>query len=134
MEKLLPAGVTKVDGDIAERLVQAPIDADTFCVVVTRGHKHDEQALASVVGRGARYVGMIGSRRKVKLIFDDLRAQGVAESHLADVKAPIGLPIGAISVEEIGISIAAQLVQVRREQRAEIITRSATPAAAVGLE
>jgi xanthine dehydrogenase accessory factor len=121
MDKLLPPGVTKVAGDIAENLAAAPIDEDTYCVVVTRGHKHDEQALASVIARGARYVGMIGSRRKVKLIFDDLRARGVPDEALAIVHAPIGLPIGAVSVEEIGVSIAAQLVQVRRERRVPVV-------------
>lgn len=122
MDKLLPPGVNKVAGDIAANLASAPIDGDTYCVIVTRGHKHDEQALAAVVSRGARYVGMIGSRRKVKLTFDDLRARGVPDADLARIHAPIGLPIGAVSVEEIGVSIAAQLVQVRRSVRRHAVT------------
>jgi xanthine dehydrogenase accessory factor len=117
LEQHAPRGSLTSAGDIALRLREAPVDADTFCVVVTRGHKHDEQALASVVSRGARYVGMIGSRRKVKLILDDLEAAGVPRAELDRVHAPIGLPIGAVSVEEIALSIAAQLVQVRREER-----------------
>lgn len=121
LEQYAPSGSLISAGDIAQRLREAPVDADTFCVVVTRGHKHDEQALASVVSRGARYVGMIGSRRKVKLILDDLEAAGVPRAELERVHAPIGLSIGAVSVEEIALSIAAQLVQIRREQRVSVV-------------
>lgn len=103
-----------VAGEIAENLKAAPVDDRTYVVIVTRGHRHDEQALHAAIGRGAAYVGMIGSRRKVKLIFDDLIELGVSADDLVRVHAPIGLPIGAISVEEIAVSIAAQLVEVRR--------------------
>jgi xanthine dehydrogenase accessory factor len=114
LQKLAPPGCATVTGDIAENLRAAPLDDETFCLIVTRGHRHDEQALAAVVGRGATYVGMIGSRRKVKLIFDDLVERGVSPEHLREVCAPVGLDIGAVSVNEIAVSIAAQLVEVRR--------------------
>lgn len=128
MERFVPEGAHRIAGDIAAGLRAVEIDSGTYCVVVTRGHKHDEQALHAVVGRGARYVGMIGSRRKVKLIFDDLLALGVAQEELSRVHAPVGLAIGAISVEEIAVSIAAQLVQVRREHSVPIVQAPA-PAA-----
>jgi len=112
--KAAPLGCRAVLGDIAQRLIEAPIDDRTYAVVVTRGHRHDEQALAAVVNRGAAYVGMIGSRRKVKLIIDDLKQRGIDDLALESVHAPIGLDIGAVSVEEIALSIAAQLVQTRR--------------------
>lgn len=121
MEKFVPAGAQRVAGDIAENLRAAPMDDQTYCVIVTRGHRHDEQALHAVVGRGARYVGMIGSRRKVKLIFDDLRELGTPDAALLEVHAPVGLAIGAVSVEEIALSIAAQLVEVRRERAVPIV-------------
>ncbi len=121
LEQFAPASVTCVAGDMVEQLAAHPIDAGTFCVIVTRGHRHDEQALHAVLGRGAGYVGMIGSRRKVKLIFDDLRAVGVANETLQQVHAPIGVPIEAVTVEEIALSIAAQLVQVRRAERRAVI-------------
>jgi xanthine dehydrogenase accessory factor len=116
-----PSGVTQVCGEIAQKLRAAPVDPQTYAVVVTRGHRHDEQALGALVGRGARYVGMIGSRRKVKLIFDELMERGVTAQELATVHAPIGLPIGAVSVEEIAVSIAAQLVEVRRSAPVKLI-------------
>ncbi|MFO0872835.1 MAG: XdhC/CoxI family protein [Phycisphaerales bacterium] len=115
LERFAPAGCAKVSGDIAGSLRDATMDDLTYGVVVTRGHRHDEQALAALLGRGARYVGMIGSRRKVRLVFDDLRERGVADDELARVHAPIGLPIGGVTVEEIALSIAAQLVMVRRQ-------------------
>ena len=121
LEKLAPAGAKKVSGDIAENLAARPVDSQTFCVIVTRGHRHDAQALAAVASRGAAYVGMIGSRRKVKLTFDELIERGIPADQLAKVHAPIGLDIGAVSVDEIAIAIAAQLVQVRRMTKQTIV-------------
>jgi xanthine dehydrogenase accessory factor len=113
----VPEPIKPIVGDIAETLRRQGIDAGTFVIVVTRGHKHDEAALRAVIDRPARYLGMIGSRRKVKLIFDDLAAMGVDPAKLARVHSPIGLPIGSVTVPEIAISILAQLVQVRRTEK-----------------
>ncbi len=127
MAQALAADASAVVGEIADRLAAAPVDAGTYCLIVTRGHRHDEQALRAVVGRGAAYVGMIGSRRKVKLIFDDLEAMGVPRHALAGVRAPVGLDIGGVSVEEIAVSIAAELVQVRRRVARDIVARLSGP-------
>lgn len=113
----LPAPIIPVVGEIEQTLRDEAIDGETYVVIVTRGHKHDEQALHAVMGRGARYLGMIGSRRKVKLIFDDLLALGVDPAELERVHAPIGLAIGAVTVPEIAVSILAQLIQTRRESK-----------------
>lgn len=123
----LPPGARGIGGEIADSLRTAEIDPATYCLVVTRGHRHDEQALGAVVGRGAAYVGMIGSRRKVKLIFDDLGAMGVPREALAGVRAPVGLDIGAVTVEEIAISIAAELVQTRRRLACGIVQPLTSP-------
>ncbi len=111
-----PPPITPVAGDIAGVLEEWPIDGNTYIVIVTRGHKHDETALRCVIGSSARYIGMIGSRRKIGVIFDDLKNQGVADSQIARVHAPIGLEIGAVTAEEIALSIAAELVSVRRAE------------------
>lgn len=111
----LPPPIRPIVGDIEQTLRKQPIDAGTYVVIVTRGHKHDEQALRAVIDRPARYIGMIGSRRKVAIIMDDLAAAGVPRDRLAEVHSPIGLPIGSVTVPEIAISIAAQLVEVRRK-------------------
>jgi len=86
----------------------------SFIVIVTRGHRDDMRILRWAVQTRARYVGMIGSKRKVIEIFKALQAEGIPE-HLFDrVHAPIGLDIGAVTPEEIGVSITAELIAIRR--------------------
>lgn len=108
-----PEAVARVSGRMGDVLPSLTITADTYCLIVTRGHNHDEEALFHLVNRGARYVGMIGSKRKIKLIFDDLQAAGVSRELLAQVYAPVGLDIGSQTVMEIAVSIAAELVAHR---------------------
>lgn len=112
-----PPPIACVEGDIATTLKEWAIDANTYVVIVTRGHRHDEAALRSVLSSPARYLGMIGSRRKIQVVYDDLRHEGALEDQLARVHAPIGLNIGAVTAEEIALSIAAELVSVRRIQQ-----------------
>ena len=113
----LPPPIRPLVGDIERTLRAQPIDAGTFVVIVTRGHNRDEQALHAVIDSAAGYIGMIGSRRKVKLIFDDLAAMGVDRAKLERVHAPIGLSIGAVTVPEIAVSIVSQLIEVRRREK-----------------
>jgi xanthine dehydrogenase accessory factor len=101
-------------GDIASTLERFPVNASTYLVIVTRGHKHDERSLQAVLNSPAKYIGMIGSRRKVEVIFNDLRNGGASEVQLDRVHAPIGLKLNAVTTEEIALSIAAELVSVRR--------------------
>ncbi len=89
------------------------VGSDSYLVIVTRGHSHDKVVLQQALNTPAQYVGMIGSKRKIKLIFDALMSEGVSEDRLAKVHSPIGLPIGGETPEEIAVSIVAQLVQVR---------------------
>ena len=107
-------GAKRVVGDIARELRRLPMDAATHVVIVTRGHKHDADALAAVAEREAGYVGLIGSKRKVVTILKRLAGDGVSEAALRRVHAPIGLDVGAITPEEIAISIAAELIAHRR--------------------
>jgi xanthine dehydrogenase accessory factor len=101
-------------GDIEPELMRFPIDRHTFIVIVTRGHKHDAQALAGVINSPAKYIGLIGSKRKIHTIFNELHEQGVPSEKLTKVHAPIGLEIAAVTPAEIAISIAAELIAVRR--------------------
>lgn len=89
------------------------IDSSTYCIIVTRGHNHDEQALFHLAETNARYVGMIGSRRKIKLIFDDLLRDGISREALSRVYAPLGFDIGSQTVPEIAVSIVAELIAHR---------------------
>jgi len=93
---------------------QLQVRDTTSIVIVTRGHKFDEMVLERAVETPARYVGMIGSKRKVLTTFANLIARGISVERLRSVRAPIGLDIGALTAEEIGISIVAELIAVRR--------------------
>ncbi len=106
-------------GDIPAELARFPINRQTHIVIVTRGHAHDEAALQAVLDSPAFYIGMIGSRRKVRTVFDNLRAAGASEEALSRVRAPIGLDIGAETPEEIALSIMAEIVMLRRGGQGE---------------
>jgi xanthine dehydrogenase accessory factor len=100
--------------DIAEWLHKAEFPANAYAVIVTRGHRHDLDALRALAARDLRYVGLIGSKAKVRRIYDALLAEAMPPECLARVHAPIGLDIGAVSPEEIAVSILAELIAVRR--------------------
>jgi len=89
------------------------IDQDSYIVIVTKGHAHDRTTLSHALKTKACYIGMIGSQRKTKLIFDSLVNEGFAESDLERVHAPIGLNIGGETPQEIAVSIVAELIQAR---------------------
>jgi xanthine dehydrogenase accessory factor len=108
-----PRAERLIAGPIGPTLKSLEITPDTYAIIVTRGHNHDEEALCHLAERGARYVGLIGSRRKIKLIFDDLEADGVSREALARVHAPLGIDIGSQSVPEIAVSILAELIAHR---------------------
>jgi xanthine dehydrogenase accessory factor len=99
---------------VPDAFAQLPIDAKTYLVAVTRGHAMDEQVIAHALRTPARYIGMIGSKRKVASILDRLRARRFSDADIARVHAPIGLDIKAETVEEIAVSILAQLIAIRR--------------------
>jgi xanthine dehydrogenase accessory factor len=89
-------------------------NASSYLLIVTRGHKDDMRVLAWAVRTGARYIGMIGSKRKVLSVYKALEREGYSAEEFARVHAPVGLDIGALSPEEIAVSIAAELIAVRR--------------------
>ena len=121
-EDRFPDAQRRIAGDIDQVLRDIEISPDTFCLIVTRGHNHDQRALYHLADRGARYVGMIGSRRKIRMIFDELQTGGISDDVLRRVHAPVGIEIGSQTVEEIAVSIAAELVSFRN--RGEVPGRS----------
>jgi xanthine dehydrogenase accessory factor len=122
-EKLPDADRIIVD-EIGNAIQNFPISSDTYFVIVTRGHYHDAIALRQCISSEAAYIGMIGSIRKIKLMRKQFLEEGWATSRQFDsVYAPIGIDIQSKTVEEIAISIAAQLVLVRsqiQEKRRDI--------------
>ncbi|HEX9445393.1 MAG TPA: XdhC/CoxI family protein [Candidatus Binatia bacterium] len=102
-------------GDMAAELKATAITPSTYIVLITRGHKYDEPCLREIIHGPARYVGMIGSRRRIKACFERFRnEEKIAEEIIGRVYAPIGLDIGTETPEEIALSIMAEVVKVRR--------------------
>ena len=90
------------------------INVNTFVVVATRGHRFDDMALESALKTRARYIGLMGSRRKNLMIYRRLLEQGVPLERLKEVHAPIGLDIGGLQPEELAVSIMSELIMTRR--------------------
>lgn len=86
----------------------------SYAVVITRGHEHDSECLEEILRKKTAYAGLIGSRRRGRLVLETLGGKGIAAERLGEVFTPIGVPIGAESPEEIALAIAAELVAVRR--------------------
>lgn len=113
-----PSVDTLIAAPIGPALAQLAIDQETYLVLVTRGHRFDEEALRRVLASPAPYVGMIGSRRRVHLVCQKLRSDGFPPDAFRRLYAPIGLDLGARTPAEIALAIAGELVNVRRGGRA----------------
>lgn len=120
-----PFAASVVVEDLPTWLAEAPMPSTAYAVVVTRGHRNDLETLQALVGRELRYVGLIGSRAKVARIYDQLLSNGHATlEQLSRVHAPIGLDIGAVTPQEIAVSIVAELVAIRRGRARDIADAS----------
>jgi xanthine dehydrogenase accessory factor len=102
--------------DFQDPFAGLTVGSETYVVLVTRGHKYDYDCILRLLRMNDRpaYLGMIGSRRRVRAAFEALRRDGVDPARLAAVRAPVGLDIGAETPEEIALAIAAELVATRR--------------------
>ncbi len=113
----LPDADHIIVNDIGEAIQKIEKNHNTYIVIVTRGHSDDAKALKPCIGSGARYIGMIGSRAKTaKMHKDFVQNKWATEEQWDRIFTPIGLEIGSVTVEEIAISIAAQLVMVRNSK------------------
>ncbi|MEE8465807.1 MAG: XdhC/CoxI family protein [Dehalococcoidia bacterium] len=90
------------------------LNVNTFVVVATRGHRYDDMALESALRTRARYIGLLGSRRKTIMIYRRLIEQGVPLERIKEVYAPVGLNIGALEPGELAVSIMSEIIMVRR--------------------
>ena len=97
---------------------------DTSVVIVTRGHAADTVCLREVINRNLPYIGMIGSKKKNTAVFELLKSEGISESNIKKVFAPIGLKIGAKTPEEIAVSIAAELIETRSKNTDSVLTEN----------
>lgn len=88
-------------------------DTDTWFVIVTRGHRYDTECLQTIIQKPHAYIGMMGSRRRVALVKQQLEESGVDHDLLESVHTPIGLSIGAQTPEEIAVSVMAEIIQIK---------------------
>ncbi len=102
-------------GDIEENLIRYDIDENCYIVIITRGHKLDQEALKAVVNTKASYIGMIGSTKKTEIIMDNLLEQDIEKEKLDKVFAPIGLKLGGQSPEEVAFSIMSEILVLKNK-------------------
>lgn len=110
------------DFDAATEKLDVPESA--YVVIVTRGHRDDMRVLRWAVNLDLRYLGMIGSRRKTLSIYRELEKSGVAPEKFANIHAPVGLEIGAVTPEEIAVAIVAEMIAVRRHASLEVRSKA----------
>ena len=90
--------------------------ANHYIVIMTVGYRSDEIALKAIINKDFKYLGLLGSKSKIDEMFADLRKQGVPEDNLKRVRAPVGLPVNSHTPEEVAISIAAEIIQVKNKE------------------
>jgi xanthine dehydrogenase accessory factor len=112
-------GIDVIVNNIPEWLADHTLPPTAYAVIVTRGHTHDLDALRALSSAPLRYLGLIGSKAKVRRIFDALLEEGTSQEALQGVHAPIGLDIGAITPQEIGVSIVAELIAAKHGKIAD---------------
>ena len=98
----------------AKSLEQTTVTENSFILIVTRGHGHDQIALEKAICSNARYVGLLGSRRKIQIIVENLLKKGCSREAFAKLYAPIGIEIGSETPEEIAVSVLAELIAIRK--------------------
>jgi xanthine dehydrogenase accessory factor len=104
--------------DIGEAMQEEKKDSNTYIAIVTRGHSHDADALKPCIGSAVAYVGMMGSKKKVAKMHEEfIKNKWVTEEEWQKINTPIGLEIGSKTIEEIAVSISAQLIQVRTKEK-----------------
>ena len=111
----LPFAERAVTCDFHDVTAAVQLDADSYVVIATRGHQHDVELAAQLAPLPLRYLGMLGSRRKVAMTAGVLRSWSVEQEAIDRMHAPVGLSIGADTPEEIAISVVAEMIAVRRD-------------------
>jgi len=100
-------------GDVPTTLGSIDAGWNTYIVIATRGHKLDADCVLAAVGTEARYIGLLGSRRKTVLIAEMLRERGIEDARIASVRSPVGLDLGGRTPAEIALSVMAEVTQER---------------------
>lgn len=120
-EERFPLAKELILGPMHENLKKYKMDEDTYIVIVTRGHSLDQECLEAVVGTKVKYIGAMGSKRKVIIMMDNLKESGYSNEELNKIYAPIGLDIATNKPSEIAISILGEILQIKNE--GELVNR-----------
>jgi xanthine dehydrogenase accessory factor len=110
-----PEAAEIIAEDFETVLPKMQVNRSAYIVIVTRGHAYDQEVLDWALRSDAQYIGMIGSRKKIQTVYKNLEEKGIRPEALQRVHAPIGLNIGALTPEEIAVSIVAEMIQMRRK-------------------
>jgi xanthine dehydrogenase accessory factor len=116
-----PEALKTITADFDRALKQFPENANTYIIIATRGHRYDDIALEAAIRTPARYIGLLGSRRKSLLIFKRLAQKGIPMERIRKTHAPIGLDIGALTPEELAVSIVGEIIAIRRGGKGEFM-------------
>ncbi len=111
--EIFPEVENLMPGSIVENLNRISIDKNTFVIIVTHGHKYDQEALEAVLRSDARYIDMIGSANKIRVCFKNLLEKGYTKDELSKVYTPIGIDLGGETPEEIALSVVAEIQAVK---------------------
>ena len=110
--------------DFEKVIAQIHIPESAYVVIVTRGHRDDMRILRWAVNANTRYLGMIGSQRKTIAIYKELQNEGIPAEKFANVHAPVGLEIGAVTPEEIAVAIVAEMIAMRRHSTPNVASKA----------
>ena len=110
-----PGGVVALGGSYTEIVAKFPFDASTYVVIVTKGHLTDLECVRAVLPRPWRYAGFMGSRRKTRLVLEQVAQEGFDSAKVEALRGPIGLELGAETPEELAVAIAGELIAARRK-------------------
>ncbi len=127
-ERVPEADRVMVIKSLKDAFSELNVDSESYIVIVTRGHAHDKDVLAEALRTPAVYIGMIGSRRKIALIYQGLKMEGYTEEDFKRVHAPIGLDIGGETPQEIAIAIVAEMIALRHDGNSKEKQTHACPA------
>lgn len=103
--------------DFAHGLSELETDLDTYVVIMTRGHRHDMDCLKQILTKDYAYLGMMGSRSRVKKIREQLKEDGFSAERISGLHAPVGLPISAVTPAEIAVSVLAEIIQEKNQRK-----------------
>jgi len=109
-----PEAAKTIVAEFDKGLAELSVNANSYIVIATRGHRYDDIALEGAIRTPARYIGLLGSKRKSLLIFKRLSESGIAPERIREIRAPVGLNIGALTPEELAVSIMGEIIALRR--------------------